>query len=159
LNRPQLVFLDELTTGLDPQARRAMWDLVRRIREQGTTVVLTTHYMDEAEALCDRVAILDGGRILALDSPDALIRSLGARQRLSLSVSGTFRPDILRGVPGVGDVRVNGETVSVEFDDREPISQVILALEREGVRVQSLRTHQPTLEDVFLTLTGRRLRE
>ncbi|RME87905.1 MAG: ABC transporter ATP-binding protein, partial [Anaerolineae bacterium] len=71
LNRPQLVFLDELTTGLDPQARRAMWDLVRRIREQGTTVVLTTHYMDEAEALCDRVAILDGGRILALDSPDA----------------------------------------------------------------------------------------
>ncbi len=159
LNRPRLVFLDELTTGLDPQGRRAMWDLVRRIRDRGTTVVLTTHYMEEAEILCDRVAILDRGRLLALDSPTNLIRSLDRGRRLTLTLAGPFQPDMLAQLPGVREVQVDGPTVTLQGEGARLVSRVVTTLEEQGVEVLDLRTHQPNLEDVFLALTGRRLRE
>ena len=101
VNNPDLVFLDELTTGLDPQARRAMWDRVRSIRERGKTVFLTTHFMEEAERLCDRVAIIDHGKIVALDTPQNLIDSLGAENRVVFEVDGHLDEESLRTVPGV----------------------------------------------------------
>ncbi len=159
INRPRLVFLDELTTGLDPQGRRAMWDLVRRIRERGATVVLTTHYMEEAEALCDRVAILDRGRILAMDSPEALVRGLEQSKRLSLTVAGPFRPEMLSALPGIQEVQVKDNTVTVIGQGDRLVSRVVTTLEEQGVEVLDLRTHQANLEDVFLALTGRRLRD
>ncbi|HIQ01459.1 MAG TPA: ABC transporter ATP-binding protein [Anaerolineales bacterium] len=113
VNNPDLLFLDELTTGLDPQARRAMWNLVRSIREQGKTVFLTTHYMDEAERLCDRVATIDHGQIVALDTPEALIRSLEAERRVVFEVDGPLDEERLQAVPGVIRVERAGERAVV----------------------------------------------
>lgn len=158
INDPELVFLDELTTGLDPQARRVMWDLVREIRERGRTVFLTTHYMEEAERLCDRVAIIDHGEIVALDTPENLIRSLGAEMRVVFNVDG-WDGARLRGLPGVTRVEQIGDRVVVYGRGEGVVSGVIGLLEREGVRFSDLRTEQPSLEDVFLALTGRELRE
>ncbi len=159
VNDPELVFLDELTTGLDPQARRATWDLVRGIRERGKTVFLTTHYMEEAERLCDRVAIIDHGRIVALDTPENLIRSLGAEQRVVFSAEGRWDDAPLRGVPGVTRVERVGERVVVYGKGEGLVSGVVGVLERMGLRFRDLRTEQPSLEDVFLALTGREMRE
>ncbi len=158
INDPELVFLDELTTGLDPQARRAMWDLVRGIRDQGKTVFLTTHYMEEAERLCDRVAIIDHGRIIALDTPENLIRSLGAENRVVFSTDG-WDGQALRQVPGVARVERIGDRMVVYGRGEGLVGGVVGLLEREGVRFRDLRTEQPTLEDVFLALTGREMRE
>ncbi len=159
INDPDLVFLDELTTGLDPQARRAMWDLVRSIRERGKTVFLTTHYMEEAEQLCDRVAIIDHGRVVALDKPEALIRSLGADNRVVFSVNERFDEQSLRAVPGVTRVERSGERVMVYGQGDGLVGGVVNALEAGGVRFRELRTEQPSLEDVFLALTGREIRK
>ncbi len=159
LNDPDLVFLDELTTGLDPQARRAMWDLVRSIRERGKTVFLTTHFMEEAERLCDRVAIMDQGRIVALDTPENLIDSLGVENRVVFSVNGRFDEESLRAVPSVTRVERVGERVVVYGQEDGLVSGVVSGLEAGGIRFRNLRTEQPTLEDVFLALTGRRMRE
>jgi ABC-2 type transport system ATP-binding protein len=159
INDPELVFLDELTTGLDPQARRAMWDLVRGIREQGKTVFLTTHYMEEAERLCDRVAIMDHGKIVALDTPENLIRSLGAEQRVVFTVDRQWDDIPLREVPGVTRVERVGERTVVYGRGEGLVGGVVSALEKMGVRFRDLRTEQPTLEDVFLALTGREMRE
>jgi len=159
INDPELVFLDELTTGLDPQARRAMWDLVRGIRERGKTVFLTTHYMEEAERLCDRVAIMDRGKIVALDTPENLIRSIGAEQRVVFTVDGQWDDTLLRGVPGVTRVERIGERTVVYGRGEGLVGGVVSALERMGIRFRDLRTEQPTLEDVFLALTGREMRE
>jgi ABC-2 type transport system ATP-binding protein len=159
VNDPELVFLDELTTGLDPQARRAMWDLVRGIRERGATVFLTTHFMEEAERLCDRVAIMDDGRIVALDSPENLVRSLGAESRLVLSVNGDFDPALISALPGVSRIERSGERVIIYGHGEGVLGQVVVALEEGGVRVGDLRTEQPTLDDVFLALTGREMRD
>ena len=159
LNDPDLVFLDELTTGLDPQARRAMWDLVRSIRERGKTVFLTTHFMEEAERLCDRVAIMDQGRIVALDTPENLIDSLGVENRVVFSVNGHFDEEPLRAVPSVTRVERVGERVVVYGQGERFVGSVVNGLESAGVRFRNLRTEQPTLEDVFLALTGRRMRE
>ncbi len=158
VNDPELVFLDELTTGLDPQARRAMWDLVRGIRDRGKTVFLTTHYMEEAERLCDRVAIMDHGKIVALDTPENLIRSLGAENRVVFSTDG-WDGGRLRQVPGVTRVEQIGDRVVVYGRGEGLVSGVVGVLEREGVRFRDLRTEQPSLEDVFLALTGREMRE
>ena len=158
INDPELVFLDELTTGLDPQARRAMWQLVFDIREQGKTVFLTTHFMEEAERLCDRVAIVDDGRIVALDSPEKLVRSLGAEKRVLFTVEGTFDEAALRAVPGVTKVERNGERVTVYGTGDRLVGGVVNALETGGVPFRDLRTEQPTLEDVFLALTGKQIR-
>ena len=158
INDPELVFLDELTTGLDPQARRAMWQLVLDIREQGKTVFLTTHFMEEAERLCDRVAIVDDGRIVALDSPEKLVRSLGAEKRVVFSVERAFDEAALRAVPGVTKVERNGERVTVYGTGDRLVGGVVNALETGGVPFRDLRTEQPTLEDVFLALTGKQIR-
>jgi len=158
VNNPELVFLDELTTGLDPQARRAMWDQVRTIRERGTTVFLTTHFMEEAERLCDRVAIIDHGQIVTLDTPQNLIDSLGAENRVVFEVDAQLDEESLRAVPGVVRVERTGERVVVYGQKDGLVSGVINALEAGGIRFENLRTEQPTLEDVFLALTGKEMR-
>jgi ABC-2 type transport system ATP-binding protein len=158
VNDPELVFLDELTTGLDPQARRAMWDQVRSIRERGTTVFLTTHFMEEAERLCDRVAIMDHGKIVALDTPQDLIESLGAEHRVVFEAGEQLSEESLRAVPGVVRVERSGERVVVYGQKEGLVSGVVNALEAGGIRFQDLRTEQPTLEDVFLALTGKEMR-
>ena len=159
VNDPDLVFLDELTTGLDPQSRRAMWDLVRGIRERGKTVFLTTHFMEEAERLCDRVAIIDHGKIVALDTPNNLIASLKAENRVVFNVDGRLGEEPLRKVPGVIRVERIGERVVVYGQKEGLLSGVVNTLEANGVRFDDLRTEQPTLEDVFLALTGREIRD
>lgn len=159
LNDPELVFFDELTTGLDPQARRAMWGLVRDIRERGKTVFLTTYYMGEAERLCDRVAIMDHGQIIALDTPENLIRDLGAENRVAFTVEGDFDLGPLQALETVSRLERDGEHVVVYGQGAKLASSVVVALENQGVHVQDLRTEQPSLEDVFLKLTGRKIRE
>jgi len=161
VNDPELVFLDELTTGLDPQARHAMWDLVRQIRGRGKTVFLTTHFMEEAERLCDRVAILDHGRIVALDTPEQLIASLGVDGRVVFSADGLAEEAVgqLRSLPGVTRVERSGDRVLVSGSGDGLVSSVVGALEAARVRFRDLRTEQPSLEDVFLALTGREMRE
>ncbi|MBE9506801.1 MAG: ABC transporter ATP-binding protein [Chloroflexi bacterium] len=159
INDPDLVFLDELTTGLDPQARHAMWDLVRGIRERGKTVFLTTHFMEEAERLCDRVAIMDRGKIVALDTPENLIRSLGAENRVVFSTDGSFDEALLQVLPNVTRVEQTGERVVVYGQASGLVSGVVNALEAGGVPFSDLRTEQPSLEDVFLALTGKEMRD
>jgi ABC-2 type transport system ATP-binding protein len=159
VNQPKLVFLDELTTGLDPHARRSMWDLVREIREDGCTVFLTTHFMEEAERLCDRVAIIDRGKLIALDSPSALIARLNQEKRLSFSFANGRREIHFGHVPGVKSVEVNGERVIVHGAGERFISSVVSVLEDQKIAFRDLRTEQPTLEDVFLQMTGKTMRE
>jgi ABC-2 type transport system ATP-binding protein len=165
LNDPQVVFLDELTTGLDPHARHAIWDLVRDVRERGKTVFLTTHYMEEAERLCDRVAILDEGQIVALDTPDNLIADLKVNERVIFRVSGDWVPDGLASISRVTRVENQGDKVVVYgktngSEHAAPIvTEVVNALTAAGVQFSDLRTEHPDLEDVFLTITGRQLRE
>jgi ABC-2 type transport system ATP-binding protein len=164
---PQLVFLDELTTGLDPQARHAIWDLVRSVRSRGKTVVLTTHFMEEAERLCDRVAILDHGRIAALDTPAALIHSLDAEERVIFSLEAGLSPGLTEALSRAaleraGRLEVQGRQVTVHGKNgrRTPlVSEVVSLLGRDGIPFRDLRIEQPSLEDVFLSLTGREMRE
>jgi len=159
VNRPRVVFFDELTTGLDPQARHSMWDLVRQIREDGCTVFLTTHFMEEAERLCDRVAIMDHGRIIALDTPEALVQALGAQKRLVFTLpEGQAVPD-LAGLPQVDRTESSGSRLVVYGHGERFTSAVVYALEEAGTPFLDLRTEQPNLEDVFLSLTGREMRE
>ena len=136
-----------------------MWDLVRGMRERGKTVFLTTHFMEEAERLCDRVAIMDHGRIVALDTPENLISSLGAENRVVFSTAGRLDKGLLRAIPGVTRMERVGERVVVYGQGDGLVSGVVGVLEAEGVRFRDLRTEQPTLEDVFLTLTGREMTE
>ncbi len=165
LNDPQLIFLDELTTGLDPQARHKIWDMVDEIRERGKTVFLTTHYMEEAERLCDRVAILDHGQIVALDTPANLIASLETGERVIFSEDGGWSPEVLANLPQVMRVESQGDRITVHgrangsYGHAPLVTEVVSALSAEGVRFSDLRTEHPNLEDVFLTLTGRHLRE
>ncbi len=156
INRPEIVFLDELTTGLDPQGRHATWDLVREIRAEGATVVLTTHFMDEAERLCDRVAIVDHGRIIALDAPATLVQRLGAEGRVVFEADGDLNAATLGVLDGVRRVERDGERVVVYGGS---LAAVVNTLEAGGVRFRNLRTEQSNLEDVFLALTdaGRRV--
>jgi ABC-2 type transport system ATP-binding protein len=159
---PQLVFLDELTTGLDPQARHAIWDLVRDVRAKGKTVLLTTHFMEEAEHLCDRVAILDHGRIVALDTPAALVRSLGVEERVVFSLDGPLPAGFAKALSGTVRIEVEGERVTVHaMNGRKTplVSEVVGLLSAQGIPFRDLRTEQPNLEDVFLGLTGRQMRE
>lgn len=159
IHDPEVVFLDELTTGLDPHARRALWDLVREVRDQGKTIFLTTHFMEEAERLCDRVAIVDHGRIVALDSPENLIRRLGVENRVVFSVDGSFNSEQLSHLAEITKVERIGERVIVYGRGDSLVRVVVDSLSANGFRFRDLRTEQPTLEDVFLSLTGRELRE
>lgn len=158
LNDPELVFLDELTTGLDPQARRATWDAVRAICARGKTVVLVTHFMDEAQALADRVAIVDRGHLVALDTPERLIAGLDKARRVTFSHGNGFVPATLAGLPGVAEVVENGRTVTVY--GRGPLAiHVAAALKEHGLYPEDLRVEQANLEDVFLAYTGYQMRE
>jgi ABC-2 type transport system ATP-binding protein len=159
VNRPKLVFLDELTTGLDPQARRSMWELVQEIRASGCTVFLTTHFMEEAERLCDRVAILDHGALIALDTPSALIRSLAQDKRVSFRNGEGHKEIQFERIPGVTHVEIEGDRVTVQGAGERFISSVVSALEDQNVEFRDLRTEQPSLEDVFLQMTGRKMRD
>jgi ABC-2 type transport system ATP-binding protein len=158
INNPRVVFLDELTTGLDPQARRNMWDLIRRIREGGSTIVLTTHYMEEAERLCDRVAILDGGKILVLDTPDQLVARLGAGVRVRFRVLDQVDPEIFRRMETVQEVDVRTDQFIIRGTGDQFIAQVVTALCGRKIRFRDFRTEHPNLEDVYLSLTGHHMR-
>ena len=159
VNDPELVFLDELSTGLDPQARRTMWDLVRSLRDKGKTVFLSTHFMEEAERLCDRVAIMDHGKIVALDTPENLIGGLGVETRVVFTAEDTIDPRQLESLANVTRVEVSGDRVVVHGQGDRLVSEVVRAVEDHGWRFRDLRSEQPTLDDVFLALTGRALRE
>jgi ABC-2 type transport system ATP-binding protein len=150
---PEIVFLDEPTSGLDPQGRRNLWDLLRDINRQGRTVVLTTHYMDEAEVLCDRVAIMDQGRILEIGPPAALVRGLDAATRISVE-AGTVAVDEARRLFPDGEVSEDG--VSLTVATRAPAAVLSVLAERNALR--GLAVKGATLEDVFLNLTGREYR-
>jgi ABC-2 type transport system ATP-binding protein len=153
VHEPELVFLDEPTAALDPQARRNLWDVLRAINTEGRTIVLTTHYMDEAEALCDRVAIMDHGRVLECGPPAALVRGLDAATRVSV-ISGTLSAEEARPLPGVEEVTDDG--VSLIISTHDP-SSVVSALARRGA-LDGVQIKGGTLEDVFLDLTGREYR-
>jgi ABC-2 type transport system ATP-binding protein len=159
---PQLVFLDELTTGLDPQARHAIWDLVSDVRARGKTVILTTHFMEEAEKLCDHVAILDHGKIVALDTPAALIRSLGMEERVVFTLKGILPAGFKESLSGEASVEIQGDLVTISGKNgrKTPlVSEVVSKLSEQALSFSDLRTEQPNLEDVFLRLTGRKIRE
>lgn len=159
INRPELVFLDELTTALDPQARLAMWDVVRSIREGGATVLMTTHDMDEAEALCDRVGVVDHGRLIALDTVPNLVASLGGGAEIRLRTSSPVPDSVLDGLEGVSDVSVRDCRVRLRSTSTRFPQRIIDAIERTGPTVSDVRVSAPDLEDVFLSLTGRSMRE
>jgi ABC-2 type transport system ATP-binding protein len=161
--RPELLFLDEPTTGLDPQSRRQLWDVLARYRERGGTVLLTTHYMDEAHAICDRVGIMDQGRLIALGTPLALVAGLGAQHVIEFAVAERDRlPDdeALRGLPGVTAVRHEDGTVALGTREVHRLVPALLdQLRARDASLTLLTTHSATLEDVFVTLTGRHLRD
>lgn len=158
VGNPELVFLDEITTGLDPQARRLTWELVREIKARGATVVLVTHSMDEAERLCDRVAIVDGGKIVALDSPEALIRGLDAETNVRFGGLNGLDPASLRGVPGVSRTEREGEEIVV-YGSGPLLARAVVELDRRGVTPTDVSIGHPTLEDVFIDRTGKKVRD
>jgi ABC-2 type transport system ATP-binding protein len=158
---PELLFLDEPTTGLDPQSRRQLWELVVTFRGEGRTVLLTTHYMDEAERLCDRVAVVDKGRVIALGTPRELIGSLGAPEVVEFALSeGEVGEVALAALPGVHSARAAAGAYSFTAERiHEAIPALLAHLAGAGLRMSQLSTRHATLEDVFVHLTGRQLRE
>ena len=159
INDPELVFLDELTTGLDPQARRTIWDLVSGIRDRGKTVFLTTHLMEEAERLCDRVAIIEHGRIVDIDTPEGLIKRHCPERTVVLETSAPGAEEVLRAVPGLSHISIESEVFRLEGTGEEFVSAVIGRLGGASLQVSDFRTIHPNLEDVFLELTGRSIRD
>jgi ABC-2 type transport system ATP-binding protein len=159
INDPEVVFLDELTTGLDPQARRAIWDLVRGIRERGKTVFLTTHLMEEAERLCDRVAIIEHGRIIEIDSPEKLVMRHCPERTVVLSTSDPRAEELFRAIQGVEHVTRSDSRFTVRGRGDDLVTEVIHCLSENRIRVTDFRTILPNLEDVFLKLTGHSIRE
>ena len=160
--KPELLFLDEPTTGLDPQSRRQLWDLVHNFKTKGGTVVLTTHYMEEAHRLCDRVAVVDHGRVIALGTPSELIAALGAEHVVEISVENDDREidSWLNDVMGVQDVRRERDGIFLTVSEvHRTIPALLATLKDRGVELSNLTTHHATLEDVFVSLTGRRLRD
>jgi ABC-2 type transport system ATP-binding protein len=159
INDPELVFLDELTTGLDPQARRAIWDLVRGIRERGKTVFLTTHLMEEAERLCDRVAIIEHGRIIDIDTPQSLVNRHCPERTVVLATDDPSAAERFRTIPRVEAVTCNDSQFSIRGRGDDLVTEVIHCLSENRIRVTDFRTILPNLEDVFLKLTGHSIRD
>ena len=164
VGNPKILFLDEPTTGLDPQSRRQLWDIVRNFQKAGGTVLLTTHYMDEAEKLCTRLVIIDHGQVIATGSPSELIDHLGGHHVVEFAVSGASDgvqvPETWHGLPGVESVRSDDGLMSLNV--REPhltIPVLLTEVSRRGAHLEHLTTRQASLEDVFVRLTGRHLRE
>ena len=169
---PELLFLDEPTTGLDPQARRHLWDLVEKLKQAGRTIILTTHYMEEAERLCDRVAIMDHGKVIALGTPNELIATVGGEDIVEFAVSSHVseaRPgapravaDVaaLKAIPGVQSHRIDDSLHQLSVSElHTTVPRIFAALEKQGLHMSEFRTHSATLEDVFVRLTGRNLRD
>ncbi len=159
INDPEVVFLDELTTGLDPQSRRAIWDLVRGIRDRGKTVFLTTHLMEEAERLCDRVAIIEHGRIIDIDSPNRLVDKHCPERSVALTTENPIAAERFRAIPGVDAVICNDKRITIRGRGDDLVTDVIDCLSENRIRVTDFRTILPNLEDVFLKLTGHSIRE
>jgi len=151
---PQVAVLDELTTGLDPQARRDTWDLIEGVRSRGVTIVLVTHFMEEAERLCDRVALIDAGRIVALDSPAALAERVEVEQRIQFRPSAPLDDRLLTSLPDVTSIIHRGDVVVVTGNSNA-LNAVTSVLARHQIEAQQLRVDQASLEDAFLALTGR----
>jgi len=184
---PELLFLDEPTTGLDPQARRHLWDLVDELKQAGRTIILTTHYMDEAERLCDRVAIMDHGKVIALGTPQQLIASIGGEDIVEFAVGVSQVPDsgppphgqrpvlgdpgpgapralvdpaVFTAIPGVRSHRVDAGLHQLSVSElHTSVPRIFAALDAQGLHLSEFRTHSATLEDVFVRLTGRNLRD
>ena len=168
---PELLFLDEPTTGLDPQARRHVWDLVERLKQAGRTIILTTHYMEEAEQLCDRVAIMDHGRVIALGTPKELIATVGGEDIVEFAVGSStahlqesaravLDAEALKAIPGVQSHRVDEALHQLSVSElHTAVPRIFAALEEQGLHLSEFRTHSATLEDVFVRLTGRNLRD
>ncbi|ATY12960.1 ABC transporter ATP-binding protein [Amycolatopsis sp. AA4] len=156
IGSPEAVVLDELTTGLDPQARRDTWDLVEAVRAEGVTVVLVTHFMEEAERLCDRIAVIDAGRVVAIDTPAGLVGRVGGEQRIRFRPSAPVDPHALAGLPNVRKVERNGAHLVVTGGDGA-LQAVTSFLARADVVAGELRVEQASLDDAFVALTGRKL--
>jgi ABC-2 type transport system ATP-binding protein len=157
---PDILFLDEPTTGLDPQSRLQLWEVVARFRKKGGTVLLTTHYMEEAERLCDRVAIVDHGHLIALGTPNDLIAKLEAPNIIEFKSEPSLPADALRDLPGCHGCSPRGDAWQLRVDSlAESVPQLIALVERRGAKLVSLSTHAATLEDLFVSLTGRELRD
>jgi len=159
---PKILFLDEPTTGLDPQSRRQVWGIVRQFQGRGGTILLTTHYMDEAERLCDRIAIIDYGRAIASGTPVKLIEELGGHQMVEFVATGSYHAptELWRSLPGVEAVHVEDGRITLSvLETHETIPALLAALQSRGARLLRLTTRQASLEDVFVRLTGRHLRE
>jgi ABC-2 type transport system ATP-binding protein len=154
IGQPKVAILDELTTGLDPQARRDTWQLIERIRDRGVTVVLVTHFMEEAERLCDRVALIDSGRVVAIDSPAGLVEKVNAEQRIRFRPSAALADDILLDLPEVTGVSRHGSQVVVTGTGNV-LHAVSSLLARNQIVATELRVEQASLDDVFIALTGR----
>ncbi len=163
VGNPRILFLDEPTTGLDPQSRRQLWDIVREFQKKGGTVLLTTHYMDEAERLCDRLAIVDHGQIIAEGTPPDLIERLGGHHVVEFELSGGSdgqRPERWRSLPSVESVRHENGAICLSVRELHlTIPALLDAVHRQGQQLEHLSTRQASLEDVFVRLTGRHLRE
>jgi ABC-2 type transport system ATP-binding protein len=161
VNDPKVLFFDELTTGLDPQARRNMWDLVESIKAQGKTIFLTTHYMEEAEKLCDRVGIIDYGKLIALDTPRNLIDNLGAESKVSFNIEDedidTSKFELVEAVSRVE--KVEDGIILYTRDENITLQELVRLADEQKFRLSNLRTERPSLDDVFLTVTGREMRE
>jgi len=168
---PELLFLDEPTTGLDPQARRHLWDLVDELKQAGRTIILTTHYMEEAERLCDRVAIMDHGHVIALGTPQQLIATVGGEDIVEFAVThtepgshepvrGVVDPEKLTAIAGVQSHRVDAGLHQLSVSElHTTVPRIFASLAAEGLHLSEFRTHSATLEDVFVRLTGRNLRD
>jgi ABC-2 type transport system ATP-binding protein len=157
---PEILFLDEPTTGLDPQSRRALWDTIATLRARGKTIVLTTHYMDEAERLCDRIAIVDHGKRIALGTPNELIDRLGGHHLVEIATEPALPAEALAGIAGVRAVRPVPEGYALSLDEPHvSLPALIARLTERAARPTRLVSRTATLDDVFLTLTGRTLRE
>lgn len=159
IHDPEVVFLDELTTGLDPQARRAIWELVKQIRSRGTTVLLSTHLMEEAERLCDRVAIIEHGRLIEIGTPSELVERHCAERSVVFTTNGAAIADRLGSLVAVRTAEHRGSTYTLRGEGDGFITDVIRAIADEGMQVTGFRTEVPNLEDVFLKLTGHGIRD
>ena len=159
INDPELVFLDELTTGLDPQARRAIWELVRGIRDRGKTVFMTTHLMEEAERLCDRVAIIEHGRIIDIDSPSGLVARHCPQRTVVLATDDETAQERFRAIPQVETVTRRDARLTIQGSGDDLVTRVIHCLSENRINVTEFRTVLPNLEDVFLKLTGHSIRD
>lgn len=157
INQPEIIFLDEPTTGLDPQSRHALWDIIRELKNRGKTVVLTTHYMEEAVTLCDRVGIIDHGKLVALDTPGMLINSLAGFS--TITTSANLLPAEIETLPSVEKIQHNGTQIILQTKNVVMTLRSIIDLaEQNNVTINDLQIKQPNLEDVFLNLTGRMMR-